>query len=138
MNMREIKFRVWSFEQKEWVEKQSSVIKFSCELNEVFETQRYEFQQFTGLLDKNNREIYEGDIIQTLYENGEPYFKAAIQYNLKCMGYSFHIPNKPALRCDCHFFDRELEKPWHGRSGNVDNQRFEIIGNIFESPELLK
>lgn len=74
-NEREIKFRAWdllteswatdSFDSDVWEETRNHYI-----VNTVYDEgkfgSRYIFQMFTGLLDKNEREIYEGDIL--LYE----------------------------------------------------------------------
>ncbi len=66
--------------------------------------------QFTGLKDKNQKEIYEGDIVK--YWGGI----APIVYDK----YGFAIWNS-----DCDFFD--INQP----------ESIEVIGNIFENPELL-
>jgi uncharacterized phage protein (TIGR01671 family) len=116
--MREIKFKVWSFGQKRWVEKQSSVIKFSCELNEVFDTKEYEFQQYTGLEDKNGKEIYEGDILELVNEANQASRICEVVFEY----YSWRFKN-----------DND-SKPF----ANPDRFKLEIIGNIFENPELLK
>ena len=71
-----------------------------------------DFQQFTGLLDKNNKEMYEGDIIKTFSE--------------KYKG----IPVIHAI---------EVKIPDIYRTG-IDSVyvSYEIIGNIFENPSLLE
>jgi len=136
---RPIKFRVWDSSNNEWVEGPCEYVQlekiFSPNVGKWYENS-WTFQQFTGLLDKNGREIYEGDIIQTFFENNKPQFKAAIRFDERCGGYSFYIPGKQ-YRYDCHFFDLTLEKPCHGRTGNILSRRFEVIGNIFENPDLL-
>lgn len=69
-------------------------------------------QQFTGLLDKNGKEIYEGDILQ-LYR---PKQKLEVVWNEGC----FILNDSSGL-----FLYQE-------------HKTSEIIGNIFENPELLK
>jgi len=65
-------------------------------------------QEFTGLKDKNGKEIYEGDLVQ-LHEYGEVYKEVVFYKGSFCI----------------HGFNFGVEKS-------------EIIGNIHENPELLK
>ena len=69
--------------------------------------------QFTGLLDKNGKEIYEGDVIKT----NEAGWIAKVVYNRD--GF-FCIDNKGGFSTEC------------------DWEELEVIGNIYENPELLK
>ena len=69
-----------------------------------------DFQQFSGLIDKNGKEIYEGDII--LYEH--PYagtWKDVVEYDAEKAAFS------PLYKF---------------------HKTFEIIGNIYENPELIR
>ena len=74
--------------------------------------------QFTGLLDKNKKEIYEGDIIKyTLFNNSTLY---EVKYNNSTL--SWQLSNKYETKNISFAF----------------KSRLEIIGNTYENPELLK
>lgn len=79
--------------------------------------------QFTGLLDKNKKEVYEGDILRVkcLDKYHTEIFEAVIQwYQPECL---YHLQ----------------EKTSHGYRywGTQQTESIEIIGNIYESPELI-
>lgn len=82
--------------------------------------------QFTGLFDKNEKEIYEGDILE--WGKGEHKSTPLIVcFKHGSFGYIY---------CDC----------FHSLAGNPNftfnplntDVRFEVIGNIHDDPELLK
>lgn len=75
---------------------------------------RFILQQFTGLLDKNNREIYEGDILKD-----EKYGVSIVEW----------IEN---LNTCCN--NPEMV----GFSLPENYKKYKIIGNLFENPELLE
>ena len=79
--------------------------------------------QFTGLLDKNGKEIYEGDIIKTKrygVVHGQLNTQGADLFRVVYKNAQFYIENK--LR---HFYLQ-------------DSRCNEVIGNIYDNPELLK
>ena len=76
-----------------------------------------ELMQYIGLKDKNNKEIYEGDI---LFESfGERYYKVIFENG------SFRAEFKGDF--EWHHFDLI----------DVVIQGCEVVGNIYENPELL-
>lgn len=79
-------------------------------------TKRFELMQYTGLHDKNGKEIYEGDIVKIKYRD-EDIGKVIYEYN----GFSIDVTN--------------MNKNY----GRVDfvNNFMEVIGNIYDNPELL-
>jgi uncharacterized phage protein (TIGR01671 family) len=88
--------------------------------------------QFTGLTDKNGKEIYEGDILQSDFGDGKPtpiYFGefACSTYETKDL----------ATQIGFYWHEEDGTKSIFGKSivGNMDY--CEIIGNIYENPELL-
>lgn len=109
--MREIKFRAWNEKAGDWYS--SSIIKeFGLRFKD-----KYLLQQFTGLLDKNGTEIYEGDIVNV--KDNKNYQGVEVAYG----DLGFQLNTKNGF---CTDFDAD---EW---------EHFEIIGNIYESPELLK
>ena len=80
--------------------------------------------QFTGLLDKNGKEIFEGDILETTCKGWDR--ERCIVENLDpAGGYSFKGING-------NYWDYTDKDAYYAK-------RFlKIIGNVFENPELLK
>lgn len=80
--------------------------------------------QFTGLRDKNGKEIYEGDIIESQgYSNARHYVK---YIDDKAMFVAIIISPNSSLMDFC-----SISQSW------IDKYDKKIIGNIFDNPELL-
>ena len=116
--MRTIKFRVYDKEKKEYVK--GPIILSD---NGVFvDSEHYAVEQFTGLFDKNGKEIYEGDIVRTnLYtrasgktQMSEP---KVVYWDIEKAGFE---TNKKGSYSSGMFYDE-----------------YEVIGNVMENPELL-
>lgn len=85
----------------------------------------FELMQFTGLLDKNGKEIYEGDIVQD---------KEASMKGVDEFGEIVFIDGKFQLKSPC--FPASLGFNYFDLVNCIDH--FEVIGNIYESPELIE
>ncbi|KZE66776.1 hypothetical protein AWM68_20260 [Fictibacillus phosphorivorans] len=119
---REIKFRAYvkSFEKimnvSEIDFQNESVIANDGFLGGLFEFDDVELMQFTGLKDKNGKEVYEGDVII-----GEPGFPCKVEWDIDNACFYAPANNIPLVAVSASNFKRR-----------------EVIGNIYENPELLK
>lgn len=118
--MRTIKFRVWDEQNKEMFEWDD--VSDTPLLNDAFYGRDAVAMQFTGLKDKNGREIYEGDI---------------------CIGWRYG-GNKEGIKHPFTVIWRELaaaddsDLTSYGFHFNDYYNEFEVIGNIYENPNLCK
>lgn len=112
-NMREIKFRAWDKGNNKMF------IPYSIEFgeNRVLKSatslvyfKNVELMQYTGLKDMNGKEIYEGDILS----NDEEYYKVVFE--------------NASYRAEIGEYSLDLIDFAHC---------CEIVGNIYENPELL-
>ena len=107
---REIKFRAW----ENYGEGHRYMIYDRGNLAEFFDaTKGDNIMQFTGLLDRNNVEIYEGDILKTDVRAGNMkviYFDTYASFMLEYKGLLYPLN---------------------------EGADIELIGNIYENPELL-
>lgn len=122
-NMREIKFRAW--DRDGWIKFDLEDLATDTVISRNFPTFEH-ITQFTGLHDKNGKEMYEGDIIQReiKFEGKEKPKKQSfkIKWNQEFAEFQPISVNgwTPILRYI------------------LDGDKTEIIGNIYENPELLK
>lgn len=92
----------------------------------------YEEGQFcTGLKDKAEKLIYEGDIVNQIYED-ETIYKCEIVYN-NCSFQLKHIEDKNKNYINTPMYCYAINY-----LGHYTEKRLEVIGNIYENKELLE
>lgn len=88
--------------------------------NDLLENE-VELMQFTGLHDKNGKEIYEGDYVGGIWD-----------------GYIAYCDKQKSLQLFFSFGCAGCEGDVHWYDLIEDDGKLEVIGNIYENPELLK
>ena len=135
--MRELKFRVWCKNRNEWERDRvfidSNGYQYHTEGLMHVKPENHIIMQFTGLLDKNGKEIYEGDIL--LEKNCRVWREYTKDDGTKWS----KMTNKTEDRLYQVFYDEKTcqfttNRGWLWTLSNLT----EVIGNIYENPELLK
>ena len=116
--MRQIKFRVWDKKVKRMYQNIETKSNFVDFLND----DSWGVMQFTGLLDKNGKEIYEGDILG----------KTKNQPIGVIRTFEEHQSSTDSSIIAGFYIDG-----WYSDVLYIEEEVFEVIGNVFENPELL-
>lgn len=138
--MREFKFRVWDKENNQFFQPVYEAYKGKVEelsiglygdlqmrtfkhasIHESLFPNRFVLQQYTGLNDKNNVEIFEGDIIETILK--EDNCGSSIDEVIFTNG-CFVSHDREGLLDNIVLSDNEIKE-------------LRVLGNIYENPELL-
>lgn len=124
--MREIKLRAWSKRRNKWVSPMTSFSFVTADLTTEFkDTEEIAYSQYTGLKDKDGKEIYEGDIVK--FNPCAPY---PLDNNLE----------DGQMGTIVFFLSEFLVKPLNDDGPNfILNELGDwvVIGNIYENKELL-
>ena len=124
--MRKIKFRAWDKENEKMMKVSSLHLEnkeISVKENGTFHLFRMQdLMQYTGLKDKNGKEIYEGDVVLVKLGGISTWYKTVIKFKEGVFIASL-IDGKDYI----YIFNR-----------GFDNNDFEVIGNIYENKKLLE
>jgi len=135
--MREFKFRIWDKNEKfmeelgwPWAIVDGEVYNITLE---SLAGENILLMQYTGLKDKDGKEIFIGDILRLNNKNYDPendlyYEGIAVVQPTKELGYQIK-PIKPIP----DEWNYDSTSMWHVGEGDTT----EIIGNIYENPELI-
>ena len=124
--MREHKYRAWGGEPARMVyfglfESPWFPTAGSCETGPDDQTP---IMEYTGLKDKNGKDVYEGDIVRI----GEDHWSPAFAGKAKIVEYDTQRA----------FFEPFGDGDWSPVQDADEAYEFEVIGNMFENPDLLK
>nr|DAO06233.1 MAG TPA: YopX protein [Caudoviricetes sp.] len=133
---RDIKFRLWSKIGKKFIKTDDPDLNFVINSDgylysienfygEIYVSLQLDIVvlQFTGLQDINGKDIYEGDILK---------------YNFPYDGRLKHVSPVKFLETEASFGIKDIygnEIPLYRITAN---NYFEVVGNIYENPELLE
>ncbi|OBU97836.1 hypothetical protein A7B51_00230 [Lentilactobacillus parabuchneri] len=127
---REIKFRIWrapdEYSKTSWMESWNSLMNYS--MSDIFQLDNPDdvLEQYTGLKDKNGKDIYEGDILawhSNIYRKHD--WVGLVLYR----GAGFAVQES----------DKSYSSPeWLDCACRKDANIIEVIGNIHTNPELLE
>lgn len=140
MNNRPIKFRVWSTEYKQWmnhcsvIDSEGNILILYYELKQdgmlhpivsEYSPDSIIIQQLTGLTDSTGKEIYEGDIIED-----DSHGIGAV-----CFG---KFSDNEFIQHQGFYVDWKSWPEFNNGFSENRQSEFKAVGNIFETPELLK
>ncbi len=131
--MREIKFRAWDRDKNNMLDPGyisldgSGLQSYFNEAEELWYHNDIDIilLQYTGLKDKNGKEIYEGDILD---RNDK--LLCVVTFEDGKFGWNIRYKN-PELNQRQDYFGRSY-------ANQEEASKLEVIGNIYENPELLK
>jgi len=123
---RHIKFRVW--DKRETKGRSTQNMLYDAQLHHLWQDfvdyPGYELMQYTGLTDKNGKEIYEGDIVQYNQNSSYDNMDFIAKWSDDKLGFIFQSNSGEQLVNQTPHLNRF--------------KHLEVVGNIFEHSELLK
>ena len=143
--MREILFRAKRLDNGEWIEGdlityetgevailKKKFSKYGCEATEISHRIRVNPKticQYTGLTDKNGNKIWENDICKCLKVS--EWYNDEFISKMEWIDYGW-IFDVPSLNCMMPLCEFDINQNWLSHIPEI-----EVLGNIFDNPELL-
>lgn len=128
---KENKFRAWDKSKKKWIENFELASDGSIGYTNMFGTYELlydaELEQCTGFEGKNRKEIYKSDIVKYHFF----YFDGQEESEREIIGVVEYYQN------DCCFVIVDLDNGDIHHFASASDNGIEVIGNIYENPELL-
>ena len=111
-------------------------IKNKADMAQTFIVEEKSVGQYTSRKDKNGKEIYEGDIVNC-YDDKQVCGKGEIKFG-RFMSSHEGGHSRYHYHQGFYILGKDGKQIWDNSSEDIDWQEVEIIGNIYENPELLE
>ena len=143
--MRPIKFRVWEHSRRCFLSADNNAIfidghgfvqVFKQQPNLYWADGSVDIMQFTGLLDKNGKEIYEGDVVKIIYLPYRNHSCVSQKEKIEPVKWGHYGDEEYVSRIECWMAGHEPLSDLGGLWGSGLHQ-YEVIGNIYSNPELV-
>ena len=144
--MRDIKFRAWIYEKKKMV-----VVDGLDSENIIYKKDGQSIlvslpdcllMQYIGLKDSDGKEIYEGDIVRCCYGDGKSATSEWHQDMVSYLAEGYGCPSFDLHTASVLGIASTLSKETHTFKNAIayylNYGRLEVIGNVYENPELLE
>lgn len=94
--------------------------------------------QFTGFCDKNDKKMFEGDIVKVTYTEQRQYQGVYYRDEHSCVEEVIYSEKSACFMLKIMCEDIPLYRPLHNFGSQVNIKELEVIGNKWDNPELLE